>query len=258
MEDVNDPIAEALAKLGANDETEIDCKLYRFIGSGGRQTKEYIQTYSYAPEVEEIAVEHGGGYYQMKISYDGKTAAANVRIASRSAAAVNVAAPVVPVNDMFMEFERFMAMGKMFREMFQPSGAAVPLAGMDLTPLIMENATQTNRALFEMQKEHARQIQEIREYYEAQEEEEEEDMENDIEDDALDLDSILPLVVEYLPQLLGPTGKMLVPIVKGIPVFQKIRNSIPIARKILDGLTISDGEKIQLIKMLNLPAELIP
>lgn len=252
---MNDPIEEALKKLGVSEDSPLDCKLFRVIGTGGRQTKEWVSSYDYAPEIEEIASEHGSGHYQMKISSGGKTVTAGVRIASKNAVAM--AGELPAVTNPFMEFEKFLTMGKMFKEMFGVPQQVAPLAGMDITPMIMENARQLSASMYEMQKEHQRQMLELRERYE-QEEEEEEEMEAEDSESGFDIDSILPVVVEYLPQLLGKGGQMLVPIVKGIPIFQKIRNSIPLAQKILDGVQITDDEKIKLIKLLGLPSELIP
>ena len=246
----DDPIFSALEKMGVLDQEMISCRLYRFTGTGGRQTKEYVTTYEYSPEIEEIAKRHGGGFYQMQIVAGDKKAACNIRIAEPAQPA---AVPVqVSMMDKFSEFKEFM----LFMREMQPQPQQ-NLAQFDIMPLLSQQYEMTSRAMMEMQKREMQRYDEMRQaledrYQEEEEDEEEEEMNND------QLQSLLPVISEHLPTLLGDSGALFAPIVKNLPMFKQIKDNVEIVGALLDGAGITDNEKIKLIKMLNLPAELIP
>jgi len=242
--ELKDPIFEALEKLGIEATEETFCRLYRINGTGGRAFREYLKTYDYAPEIEEIAQDAGGGYYQLQITAGEKKAAVNIRIAAP--APVQAAAPVSSIQQL-QDFARIL------KELQIMTPAAAP--AVDVTPLLVQQAQQTSRFLLEMQKEQFKEISEMRVKMLEQIEEEEEEEE---ETQDFDIDSLMPMILEYIPQLLGPSGAVLAPMIKAIPIFQKVKNSIPIAEKILTGAGLNDLERIKLIKILGLPSELLP
>ena len=264
-------LARALQDCGIDITDDLVCRVYRRKGAGVTTAEEWTITYTgEIPEIERLAEDRGPGVYRLKVNAkkpDGSTVskAAIVRVSEdiapqQIAQSAQVSAPAAVVPTLRERLEEVRELFSMLRE-FMPTQAAAAQP-VPLMPDIMgEMGKQMSRIAGEyskmqldfMKQQHDFRMNQLQDEYDDEDDDDEEE-----DGEEFDIVSMGPVIAQYLPQLLGPAGGALVPLVRSLPAFQQIKNNVEILGSILDGIEVSTGDKIRLIKMLGLPGELIP
>jgi len=246
-------IRTAMTKLGITDADNVSVRVYRYKSGGGRQSKEFFCTLDYLPEIEDIA-EFGGGSYHLQISSGDKTAAANVNIAAKNQ---QPGQQIQNAIDQYSSLEAALALIQRVQQIAMPQQQPASMPDQ-----LMGSMSRWGEMMIKQQAEHMRQLSEIqRAQYQQQldyddDEEIEGEGEMDFDDETL-LETVSPLLIEWLPKLLGAGGAAFVPVIKQLPMFLKIKKSVPLIRKIFDRAELSNEERARLAELLSLPADVI-
>jgi hypothetical protein len=262
-------IERAMSRLNNPDVEELVIKLYRKVGGHGRQSKEYITRFDYVPDEEDIK-KYGPGNYQLRIDCGDDRSFADIRIAddqvlgySRQNQNSNVPA-VVAVSDPMSQLRDAMNVVKEFRsifgDMFAPASKE-PTA--EVAELLAGQSRLMSKTIMDINKTHAKHIQEIYDSFEEDDYDDGEGNENVLGGDermysgAEISDDEMNDISGFLVQLLGPAGAAIAPFARTHPMVVKYKDSIPVIKRVMDGSGLGIEDVMRVGKMIGVSDEVL-